>query len=491
MQFEVRESDDSGQPLARYSNPQVVIREHRGAPLLSWSGLVIVRDLIERLGVASAIDAGLRILRRCKWYCESDHILTLIYNMLSGGQTLADINRLGEDEALKRVLGSDRIPHATTVGKFLWRFGGKEDKHRQGVQELRETTEAIQQKAFGLLPRERRRLATLDWDSSIHEVYGEKKEGADWAYNNTWSYSVLYGTLAETGDMVYVGLREGYRHTSYGTKEVVPGTIDRVSKHFREVRLRADSGYYSQGLANICKERGVEYFIVAKQHKNLMNAVREIPDNDWKSFDNKELQAAGRGRRRRKRRANLKREIRERRKPNSWFKGEPEVATMMFKPKSWKKARRYVIKRTPMIDKDDQQLYLDDGLRRYAYWIVVSNSKRSNGQVLRIAQGRGNQENLIKDCKYGLGLAHVPTGSLAANQAYFVIAGLAWNLKTWMLNLLDLGDGAVMRCQRFLYQWICHAGVVAKTGRNTVVLKLPAGEYFQRFGVALARLATL
>ena len=56
-------------------------------------------------------------------------------------------------------------------------------------------------------------------------------------------------------------------------------------------------------------------------------------------------------------------------------------------------------------------MYLDDGLRRYVYWIVVSNSKRSNEQVLRIAQGRGNQENLIKDFKYGLGLAHIPTGS--------------------------------------------------------------------------------
>ena len=42
-------------------------------------------------------------------------------------------------------------------------------------------------------------------------------------------------------------------------------------------------------------------------------------------------------------------------------------------------------------------MYLDDGLRQYVYWIVVSNSKRSNEQVLRIAQGRGNQENLIKD----------------------------------------------------------------------------------------------
>ena len=291
--------------------------------------------------------------------------------------------------------------------------------------------------------------------------------------------------------MLYLGLREGHRYTSYGTKEVLPGTIERVSKHFRQVRMRADSGYYNQALVNICEQRGVEFFIVGKQHRNLMNALRGIPDREWKSFSHSELQAGDRGQRRRRRRANLKRKIAIRRKPDSRFKGAPEIAGMMFKPKSWKKARRYVIKRTPIEDKDDQQLYLDDGLRRYAYWIVVSNSKRSNEQVLRIAQGRGNQENLIKDFKYGLGLAHIPTGSLAANQAYFMIAALAWNLKTWLLNLLDLGDGAVMRFQRFRYQWIWQAGVVAKSARNTVVLKLPAGEYFQRFGVAMGRLAIL
>ena len=58
-------------------------------------------------------------------------------------------------------------------------------------------------------------------------------------------------------------------------------------------------------------------------------------------------------------------------------------------------------------DLDDKQLYLDDGMRKYAYWIVT-NSTRSNTAVLRIAQGRGNQENLIKDFKHGLGLSHVP-----------------------------------------------------------------------------------
>ena len=60
--------------------------------------------------------------------------------------------------------------------------------------------------------------------------------------------------------------------------------IERVSKHFREVRMRADSGYYSQALVKICEQREVEFFIVAKQHRNLMNAVREIQDSNWKSF---------------------------------------------------------------------------------------------------------------------------------------------------------------------------------------------------------------
>ena len=58
---------------------------------------------------------------------------------------------------------------------------------------------------------------------------------------------------------------------------------------------------------------------------------------------------------------------------------------------------------------------------------------------------------VLDPTKHGLGLSHVPTGSLATNQACFLIAALAWDLKTWMLNLLQLGDGAVLRFKRFLY----------------------------------------
>ena len=65
----------------------------------------------------------------------------------------------------------------------------------------------LQQQSFAMLPRVRREVATIDLDSSIHEVYGEKKEGADFAYNNTWSYSVLYGSASSKGWRVQRGNR--------------------------------------------------------------------------------------------------------------------------------------------------------------------------------------------------------------------------------------------------------------------------------------------
>ena len=104
--------------------------------------------------------------------------------------------------------------------------------------------EDLQQQSFAMMARVRREMATIDLDWSIHEVYGEKKEGADFAYNNTWSYSVLYGRAGgDRRDLLYMDLREGFRYTSYGSQDVLPGMIKRVGEHFRAVRMRADSGY--------------------------------------------------------------------------------------------------------------------------------------------------------------------------------------------------------------------------------------------------------
>ena len=131
------------------------------------------------------------------------------------------------------------------------------------------------------------------------------------------------------------------------------------------------------------------------------------------------------------------------------FKGKGEVASFVYQPVGWGKPYRFVVKRTEIVDKSNQ-LYLEDGVCKYVYYIVVSSSKKSDSVVMRIAQGRANQENLIKDFKDGLGLSHVPTGFFNANKVYFMIAALAWNIKTWMLNLVKIGEGSVLMFKSFL-----------------------------------------
>ncbi len=58
------------------------------------------------------------------------------------------------------------------------------------------------------------------------------------------------------------------------------------------------------------------------------------------------------------------------------FKGRAEVASFVYQPIGWEKAYRFVVKRTEIVDKNNQ-LYLEDGVCKYVYYIVVTNSKRS------------------------------------------------------------------------------------------------------------------
>ena len=123
------------------------------------------------------------MLRRHKPRCRG-HILRC-----EPGETLNDINRLADDPALLRVLGS-RF-RMTTVGDFLARF-----RHEKDEAKAQEPRRLPGDRGSGFLVALCRgaTVATLDWDSSNHVVYGEQKEGADFAHDKKWCYNVLYAT---------------------------------------------------------------------------------------------------------------------------------------------------------------------------------------------------------------------------------------------------------------------------------------------------------
>lgn len=469
-----------------FCNPPVTIKKNKQSPLFTHAGIVPARELIKKLAVTETIDAGISVLKKHRPYFESDHVLNFVYNFLTGGETINDIERLQESEGLSRLLGTVSIPDPTTAGDFLARFS------EEDINDFQRVLEKIQGRAFFLLDTKRKARATIEHDSSIHEVYGEKKEGADFAYNNTYSYSVQYITLAETGDVLRQDLQEGNRYSSHGLKDVLPGVIDRVGEHFQSVRYRADSASYDKEIITICDSRKVTFYISADQTQKLMRAVTALPEDAWKCFRSKKLKGRNRTEAaKRKKRKNHKQAVVNRRSPRRKRRGKTDIASFLYQPTGWDKEYRFVVKRTELMEDAGQQ-YFDERLCKYIYHIIVTNDcASSDTQAMHIAQGRSNQENLIKDFKYGLGLSHVPTGFFLANRIYFKIAALAWNIKTWLLNILRLGNGAVLRFKRFLYLWIHHACAVSTTGRNTVVLRMDDGEYFNRYGMAMRAVASL
>src|SRR5262245_3439904 len=90
---------------------------------LRCAGLGLFQLLAQRLQLADALDARVHLLKRHVPYFESDHILNLAYNLLAGGKTLDDLERLRNDETYLDALGAQRIPDPTTAGDFLRRFG--------------------------------------------------------------------------------------------------------------------------------------------------------------------------------------------------------------------------------------------------------------------------------------------------------------------------------------------------------------------------------
>jgi hypothetical protein len=78
------------------------------------------------------------------------------------------------------------------------------------MESFREVLDTVQDRVFSLMPKKQRKVATIDSDSYIHEVYGQKKEGADYTY----SYNALYITLAESGDVLHQDLRPGTTTTA-------------------------------------------------------------------------------------------------------------------------------------------------------------------------------------------------------------------------------------------------------------------------------------
>ena len=115
------------------------------------------------------------------------------------------------------------------------------------------------------------------------------------------------------------------------------------------------------------------------------------------------------------------------------------------------------------------ELTLVDELRYFFY--ITTRRDLSAAEVVRLANARCDQENVVAQLKGGVGAMRVPLYDLLSNWAYMVMAALAWNLKSWFAMMMhfkaDRRKYIAMEFRTFIREMILLPCQVIRRARRT------------------------
>jgi len=414
-----RQWPDQPKPMFSARNIQYELSDRAGG--IPCGGIGLVHRLARRVGLIDALDERLHLLMFHKPYHESDHVLNIAYNILSGGSCLEELELLRNDKDSLDALGADRIPDPTTAGDFCRRFDAA------AVDTLQDTINQCRVGMWRQQPPEFFQRAVIDADGVIAETTGEHKEGMELSYNGKWGYPPLVVSLANTGEPLFLDNRRGARPSHEGAA----ARFDQAAAlcrdaGFQEIVFRGDTDFSQTAHLDRWDDAGVHFFFGMDAKRGFVERAEALKPPDWKPLHRR------RGRRGpaiRRRRANEKqRVVRERGYTNHRLCSE-QVAEIPYRPSRCRKTYRLVIVRKNVsVEKGERKLF--DEIRYFFY--IANDPKPSSEGVVWECNERCNQENLNEQLRNGVRALRMPVDNLVSNGAYMVMASLAWTLKAWM-----------------------------------------------------------
>jgi len=388
-------------------------------------GVGMMHLLARRTGLIESIDGKVEVLKRHLPYHESDHVLNIAYNALSGGTCLEDIELRRQDEVYLDALGAQRIPDPTTAGDFCRRFGPED------IEQLMSSINETRLKVWKQQGEEFFEQAIVDADGTLAETGGECKQGMDVTYNGVWGYHPLLISLANTQEPLFLENRSGSRPSHEGAAARLDQAIQLCARAgFGRVLLRGDTDFSQTRYLDGWNEQGVEFIFGIDAMANLVNMADALEPQDWKGLERAAKYEVATSER--ARRENVKeRIVRERGFKNIRLKGE-DVAEFVYRPGACKQDYRIVaLRKNLSVERGDQALF--DDLR---YFFYITNRMDEAVEIVLLANQRCNQENLIAQLKNGVQAMSMPVDDQTSNWAYMVMASLAWTLKAWFALLL-------------------------------------------------------
>lgn len=425
---------------------------------ISCGGIGIIHQLVQKIGLPGEINSKLELLKRHLPYHESDHILNIAYNILSGGTCLEDIELRRNDEAYLDALGAQIIPDPTTAGDFLRRFD------QDSVTLLMDVVNDIRQHIWRHQPPQFKKEAILNADGSVLPTTGECKQGMDISYNGQWGYHPLVISLANTREPLYIVNRPGNVPSHTDSPVWIDKALDLVTDVFDTVRLRGDTDFSLTGNFDRWSSRCIFVFGMDAR-ANLVSIAEAIAEPQWQLFE-REAKYTVKTQERTKP-VNVKEQVVKKRKFKKIETESEFLAEFSYKPgKCEISYRMIVLKKKINVVRGDIPLFSND-----RYFFYITNDWNSSArEIVEFYRDRADHENDIEQLKNGAKALQAPSDSLISNWAYMVIASLAWSLKTWyglLIPYRPLGKTIVrMEFKRFVNTFINIPCLIIKTGRK-------------------------
>jgi len=356
--------------------------DFQGARVTSEGGLMLVRELDERLGLSVLIERHLIDSRRGKniQLPLADLLRQSIYSRLAGYEDVNDAARLSQDPTF-RLIGSKKIlERGAALTSRLQSFETGVLTQEDNLAGLAALNRELVAKVEAI---DSPRRIVLDMDSTEIPVYGEQEQSA---YNGHFESTCYHPLLLfnREGDCLAAKLRPGNVHSAEGWEELLLPEIERQRRLSKEVVFRADAAFAKPELYEALEERTVKYAIRLPANDNLQRNIPEL----------------------------LTRPVgRPSHKPVVRFK------SFLYQAASWKRLRRVVAK---------VEFHCGELFPRVGF--IVTNLAGSSRAVVRFYNKRGTAEQWIKQGKQAVAMTRLSCHRFRANEVRLWLSLIAYNL---------------------------------------------------------------
>jgi len=405
-----------------------------GGNLSSDSGLLLVRSFIEKLGLRPLLDDELND-SAARIHSNASIIEQLIYTTIAGYSTDDHSDSLRHDPVFTNILGKKALASQPTISRFV------HSSNERSIESYNRLLQNLFEK--GNNPKDTEHIV-LDLDSTLFGTFG-KQEGSAFNYHySSKGYHPLMLFNGINGDLMKVELREGSVYTSNNVKDFLEPVLKWLEAKYPKTQLlvRADSGFATPDLYNLCEEYGVSFVIRLKSNSVLKKLSKDLADEFWKTLG------------------------------DDYSKHHVMYDEFYYQASSWQKPLRVICR----LERASGEL-----LPRITF--IVTTLKAFPDTVVKAYNKRGNMENFIKEAKIDFSMESASHTSFIANAVKTMIKALAYSLINIMKRLLLNKEHKKCRMLSLRSLFIKVACRVVTSARKTtfkLCSSYPLQKYFHR-----------